>query len=166
MNKSVSITIIKCVLVSAVVVLQALMNLTELSGAKMYLGIATGAIVLFETVLEKQIRLNFKAKKHANPPHVQVQYDDTLPETVPSAPPSMPRQQIDGRSLGFIHNLVKPQETGMDKSRSLPERYTEYSQYGLPDFEGQRGISNVPEFRSHKDINLSINPGTPVAGFF
>ena len=154
MNKTVSITIIKCVLVSAVVVLQALMNLTELSGAKMYLGIATGAIVLFETVLERQIRLNYKAQKYANPPApVEVRYEDVLPETVPSAP-SMPRPAIDGRSLGFIHNLARPQEQGMDKSRSLPERYNEYSQYGLPDFEGQRGIS------------LSINPGTPVAGFF
>lgn len=153
MNKSVSLTIIKCVLVSVVVVLQSLVMLPQLDGIKLYLGIATGAVVLFETVLERQVRLNFKAKKHANPPQVEVRYEDVLPETIPSAP-SMPRPAIDGRSLGFIHNLVQPSGSGPSKSNTLPERYTEYSQYGLPDFEGQRGIP------------FSLNSNTPATGFF
>jgi hypothetical protein len=80
--------------------------------------------------------MNFKQKKHANPPPVAVSYEDHLPETVQAT------QSIQDRSLQFVHQLVQPLGIS-DKSRSLPERYNEYSQYGLPDFEGQRGMSST-----------------------
>jgi hypothetical protein len=133
MDKGTTITILKCILLSCIAVLQALINLPQLEGSKVYLSIATGGLILFETVLERQIRINYKQKKYANPPPVAVSYEARIPETVQAI------ESVQDRSLGFVHRLVQP--TGVpDKGRSLPERYNEYSDYTLPDFNGQRGI--------------------------
>lgn len=165
MNKSFSLTILKCALFSCVVVLQTLINLPEFGEkAKLYLAIGTSAVVLFQNVFEQKIRLAYKQKKHANPPPVQVSYEDIVPVSLPQTVQSLPQNiqqspQFENRSLQFIHNLAKPSGIRENGPKTLPERYTEYSQYGIADFEGQRNIGIRP------DLQYSINSNTPVLNF-
>jgi hypothetical protein len=159
MEKSTAIIIIKCVLVSTTSALQTLINVPQLDNIKIYLSIATGAIFMFSTMIEKKVRMNYKKKKQAT-----TELDTGLdciedPQATVIATEENVKIEIDGRSLGFIHNLVQPQNMDFKgKSPYLPERYSEYTNYTIADFDGQREITG-PNF------GFSINSNTPATNF-